>query len=132
MDLRLHSLSDLAALVRGRSLSARELVGVSLSRIEELDPGLNAWAAVDGDRALAEAAAIDGRLAAGEEVGPLAGIPIGVKDLEAAKGFVTAYGSALHVDDAPAEADSPFGGAAAGRRMRGRGQDHDPGVRIHR
>ena len=108
MDLRLHSLSDLAALVRGRSLSARELVAASLARIEELEPRLNAWAALDGERALAEAAAIDERLAAGEDVGPLAGIPIGVKDLEDAAGFTTAYGSALHVDDAPATADSPL------------------------
>jgi len=108
MDLRLHSLSDLAALVRGGSLSARELVTTSLARIEELEPRLNAWAAWDGDRALAQAAAIDERIAAGEEVGPLAGIPIGVKDLEAAAGFTTAYGSALHTDDAPAEADSPL------------------------
>jgi aspartyl-tRNA(Asn)/glutamyl-tRNA(Gln) amidotransferase subunit A len=108
MDLRLHSLSDLVTLVQGRSLSARELVGLSLARIDELDGGLNAWAAVDGDRAMAEAAAIDERIAVGDEVGPLAGIPIGVKDLEAAQGFVTAFGSALHVDDAVAEADSPL------------------------
>jgi Asp-tRNA(Asn)/Glu-tRNA(Gln) amidotransferase A subunit family amidase len=108
MDLRLHPLSDLVALIRGRSLAARELVATSLARIEELEPRLNAWAALDGDRALAEAAAIDERLAAGEELGPLAGIPIGVKDLEAAAGFTTAYGSALHVSDAPAEADSPL------------------------
>ncbi|HEY5156259.1 MAG TPA: amidase [Acidimicrobiales bacterium] len=108
MDVRLHSLSDLAALVRGRSLGARELMATSLARIDELEPRLNAWAALDGDRALAEAAAIDERLAAGEDVGPLAGIPIGVKDLEPAAGFVTAFGSALHTDDAPAEADSPL------------------------
>ena len=42
----------------------------------------------------------------GEDVGLLAGIPIGVKDLEDAKGFVTTYGSELHVNDNPAEEDS--------------------------
>ena len=45
--------------------------------------------------------------------GPLAGIPIGVKDLEDARGFVTSYGSALHTDDPPAEADSPLVASSA-------------------
>ena len=40
--------------------------------------------------------------------GPLAGIPIGVKDLQNARGYVTTYGSALHADDPPASADDPF------------------------
>src|SRR5262249_4333637 len=69
-------------------------------------PSPQAWAALDPDAALAAAASIDERLARGDEVGPLAGIPIGVKDLEDAAGFTTAYGSALHVDDPPAADDS--------------------------
>ena len=48
--------------------------------------------------ALDEAAALDARLAAGEDVGPLAGIPIGVKDLEDAEGLVTSEGSLLFKD----------------------------------
>jgi aspartyl-tRNA(Asn)/glutamyl-tRNA(Gln) amidotransferase subunit A len=108
MDLRQHGLAELVTLVQGRSLSVRELVGHALGRIDELEPRLNAWASLDPDRALAEAAALDERLAAGDLIGPLAGIPIGVKDLEPAAGFRTAFGSALHVDDAPAAADSPL------------------------
>src|SRR4029079_7531434 len=50
--------------------------------------------------------ALDARRAAGDDIGPLAGIPIGVKDLEAAAGFVTTYGSFQHVDDPVATHDS--------------------------
>ena len=108
MDFRQHSLADLVALVQGRSLSAREMVGHALSRIDELNPTLNAWAALDAEAALAEAAALDERLASGDPVGPLAGIPIGVKDLEPARGFTTAFGAALHAEDPAAAADSPL------------------------
>ena len=55
---------------------------------------------------MAQADAIDARLKHGDPVGPLAGIPIGVKDLEDARGFVTTYGAELHANDAPAQHDS--------------------------
>ncbi len=106
MDFRGTSLLELSARVQAREVSARELVGHALAQIERHDGAINAFVAVDGDRALADADLIDRRIAAGAEVGPLAGIPIGVKDLEDAAGFVTTYGSALHVDDAPAQADA--------------------------
>ena len=61
---------------------------------------------MNADDAREQARALDARLARGEDIGPLAGIPLGVKDLEDAAGFVTTYGSALHVSDAPAEEDS--------------------------
>src|SRR3954454_2148111 len=108
MDFRRTSLAELSDQVQSRSLSARELVGHAIERIEALEPRLNAWAALDGERAMAEATAIDDRLASGDPVGPLAGIPIGVKELEAAAGFTTASGSGPHVDDPVAEADSPL------------------------
>jgi aspartyl-tRNA(Asn)/glutamyl-tRNA(Gln) amidotransferase subunit A len=108
MDFRRTSLAEMSDQIQDREVSARELVGHALERIEALEPRLNAWAALDGDRAMTEATAIDDRLAAGDTVGPLAGIPIGVKDLEPAIGFTTAFGSALHVDDPAATADSPL------------------------
>ena len=108
MDFRQQSLAELVDQVQRRTVSARELVGHAVARLEALEPTLNAWAAVDADQALLDAAAIDERLAAGEDVGPLAGIPIGVKDLEPARGFTTGYGSALHTDDPPATEDSPL------------------------
>ena len=73
----------------------------------ELNPTYNAFVAVDGERALAEADAIDGT-PPGSDPGPLAGIPLGVKDLQGAPGYVTTYGSALHADDPPTTADDPF------------------------
>ena len=92
--------------VRTREVSARDLTDMALANIEAWNPQVNAFVSVDGERARAEADAIDGRLAAGEDVGPLAGIPIGVKDLEDARGFVTTYGSAAHAGDKPSERDS--------------------------
>ncbi|HTN80085.1 MAG TPA: amidase [Acidimicrobiales bacterium] len=106
MDFRSESLAGLAARVRSKEISSRELTTHALSRIEATNPQINAFIAVDGDRALAEAAAIDERVARGEDPGPLAGIPIGVKDLEDAAGFVTTHGSPLHADDPPAATDS--------------------------
>ncbi|QGG95113.1 amidase [Actinomarinicola tropica] len=106
MDLRHASLRDLAEQVRTRQLGAVELVQHSLDRIDALDGDVHAFTQVDGERALAAARDVDRRLAAGEDVGPLAGIPLAVKDLEDAEGFVTTYGSALHVADPPATRDS--------------------------
>src|SRR5690348_5074192 len=57
-------------------------------------------------RALAAAREIDARIATGDSVGPLAGVPIGVKDLEDAVGFRTGFGSTLHAADSPATHDS--------------------------
>lgn len=107
LDFRRTSLADLAASVRGGSLSARELVTHALERIEAVNPAINAFVAVDGDRALADAARIDDAIArdAGS-VGPLAGIPIGVKDNEDAVGFVTTSGSATRAGGAPSARDS--------------------------
>jgi aspartyl-tRNA(Asn)/glutamyl-tRNA(Gln) amidotransferase subunit A len=106
MDFRRTTVAALAADVAAGRVAARELVQVALDRIESVDPQVNAFVAVDGDAALAEAAAIDERIASGEQVGPLAGIPIGVKDLEDVAGFRTTQGSAIYADSPPATADS--------------------------
>ncbi len=106
MDFLTDSVSQIAARVNGGEQSARDVTAHAISRIEALNPTLNAFVAWDGEQAMAQAAAIDERVAAGEQVGPLAGVPVGIKDLEAVAGFVTSFGSALHVDDAPATEDS--------------------------
>ena len=106
MDFREHTVEDLAARVRSRQVSARELTQAALDRIEALDGDLHAFLAVDGDLALADAALVDERLTSGDDVGPLAGVPIGVKDLEDAIGFRTTHGSVLSAEDAPAMTDS--------------------------
>jgi aspartyl-tRNA(Asn)/glutamyl-tRNA(Gln) amidotransferase subunit A len=106
VDFRRETLADLVAQVRSRSVSARDLAQAALARIEAVNPAVNAFVAVDGDRALADAAALDERIAAGEDVGALAGIPVGIKDTEDVRGYRTTYGSRAYADDPVAERDS--------------------------
>jgi aspartyl-tRNA(Asn)/glutamyl-tRNA(Gln) amidotransferase subunit A len=108
IDFRTTPLADLVRSVQAKQVSARELTEAALDRIGRLDPTYNAFVAVDGERALAQADALDAKIAGGADPGALAGIPIGVKDLQDTAGFTTTYGSALHADDPPATADSPF------------------------
>ena len=98
-------LAELAAAVRERRASARELVTLALERIDRLNPALNAVILVRGEEALAEAAALDDRIAAGEQVGSLAGLPLLVKDNEDCAGLPTTFGSLLRADAPPAEED---------------------------
>ena len=108
MDFRRETLTDLAADVRAGKVAARELVAYALERIETLNPSVNAFVAVDADGALEAAARIDEAVAASEDPGPLAGIPIGVKDLDDAAGFVTSHGSAVFAGGSASVADSPL------------------------
>ncbi|HWL43952.1 MAG TPA: amidase family protein [Ilumatobacter sp.] len=107
-DFRGVSAREVAGLVQSGASSAREQAERALAAIAATNDVIHAFVAVDAERALAEADAVDRRIAAGDEVGPLAGVPIGVKDLEDAVGYVTTRGSALHRDDAPATGDSPL------------------------
>ncbi len=108
MDFRSTTVADLAAQITDRRLSAREVTAAALDRIDRLDDELGAFVAVDGDSAMAEAASLDERIANGEDVGPLAGVPLAVKDLEDAIGFPTTRGSAAFAGSAPATTDSPL------------------------
>lgn len=107
MDFRDLSVMELAQRVRSGQQRAQELVTESIERIELLDPEIGAFVAVDGDRALEQAAAVDQIVASGGDPGPLAGVPLAVKDLEDAAGYATTHGSPLHRDSVPALADSP-------------------------
>ena len=108
MDFRRENLESLAADVRAAKISARELVTHALERVDALNPSVNAFVALDEDGALEAAGRIDEAVAAGEDPGPLAGIPIGVKDLEDAAGFVTSHGSAVFAGGPAAVVDSPL------------------------
>jgi aspartyl-tRNA(Asn)/glutamyl-tRNA(Gln) amidotransferase subunit A len=89
---------QIAAAIRGRSLSAVDVTRAQLARIEALDPALNCFTTVTGARALAQAAAVDAAVAAGRPVGPLAGVPYAVKDLFDVAGVVTLAGSSINRD----------------------------------
>lgn len=75
------SASELAALVRSRRLSPVEVVERALARIEGSQPATNAFTQVFADRALADARRLEGEIAPGHDPGPLAGVPVAVKDL---------------------------------------------------
>lgn len=92
--------------VASREVGAREQVERALAAIDRLDATVHAFVAVDAERALADADEIDRRIVAGDLVGPLAGVPLAVKDIEDAAGFVTTQGSALHAGGPPATGDS--------------------------
>lgn len=106
MDFREQSIKELASDMASGAKSAREVVEASFARIEEANGEINAFVSLDHDGALSAAIAIDERRARGDVLPPLAGIPIGVKDLEDAKGLATTYGSACYRDAAPATVDS--------------------------
>ncbi|HTX62474.1 MAG TPA: amidase family protein, partial [Acidimicrobiales bacterium] len=78
MDFRTVPVTELARRVRDKEVSAREVVHASLERIDALNPDLVAFVAVDADRALEQAGAVDQLVATGGDPGPLAGVPIGV------------------------------------------------------
>jgi aspartyl-tRNA(Asn)/glutamyl-tRNA(Gln) amidotransferase subunit A len=88
-------LQGLAAALRARKVSSRELVTQALREIERLNPKLNAFITVTGDAALEEATARDEELARGIDRGPLHGIPIAHKDLMRTKGVRTTAGSKI-------------------------------------
>ncbi|WP_433239489.1 amidase [Actinomadura nitritigenes] len=89
---------ETAELVRTGALAAREAVAAALDRIARLDGDLGAFVHVDADGAAARAAAIDAMVARGEDPGPLAGVPLAVKELHAVAGWPYAMGSVLHAD----------------------------------
>jgi amidase len=102
-DLAFAGLARQAALIRSGEVGSRELVEACLARIEALEPRLNAFRTVYGERALSEAAQADGRRGAGEER-PLLGVPVAIKDDCDVAGDVTGHGS--NAFDVPAPADA--------------------------
>ena len=104
-DLWGETATALAARIRAREVSAVEVMRAHLARIDAVNPDLNAIVTLDPEGALAGAEAADRRLAAGEPVGPLHGLPIAVKDLEDTAGMRTTYGSRVFSDHVP-EADT--------------------------
>ena len=95
----------LATAIRQRQWRATEVTDAVLKRIASVDTGLHAFCTIDGDAARAQAEAVDVRLAAGDAVGPLAGVPVAVKDLICTRGLRTTFGSRLYADHVPEEDD---------------------------
>jgi amidase len=92
-DLMFRPALELAAMVRSGEVSSRELVEISLARIEQLNPQLNAFVEVDGERALATAE----KIGAGDER-PFAGVPIAIKNNRPVAGLKATIGCSLLAD----------------------------------
>lgn len=94
-DLAYASATELGRAIRAREVSALEVTELFLRRIETLDPQLNSYLALRAEGALADARAADDAVARGWALGPLHGIPVSVKDLEATADLPTTLGSAV-------------------------------------
>jgi aspartyl-tRNA(Asn)/glutamyl-tRNA(Gln) amidotransferase subunit A len=84
-----------AASIRDASISASELCQAYLDRIKKHDGAIGAYLLVDEEGALAQARAVDADLAAGKPLGPLAGVPVGIKDLLVTKDLATSAASKI-------------------------------------
>ncbi|MBM3607339.1 MAG: AtzE family amidohydrolase [Alphaproteobacteria bacterium] len=100
------SAGEIASAVRSRRLSACEAMQFALDRIERSNKLINAFTYVLQQRALEQAAALDARIARGEDPGPLAGVPFAVKNLFDIKGVVTLAGSRINASNPGATRDA--------------------------
>ncbi len=103
-DFAFAGLARQAEMVRDGEVSSRELVELYLDRIGRIDPELNSYRVVMGERALAEADQADARRGAGEADRPLLGVPVAVKDNVDVAGETTEHGTAAA--GGPATSDS--------------------------
>lgn len=92
-DIAFAPVTHLSTWIRTGALTSRRLTQIYLDRIAALDPKLECWAQVAPDLALAEADAADALTRGGVNLGPLHGIPYGLKDLFDAKGTITGWGA---------------------------------------
>src|SRR5258705_7868102 len=109
-DARLAWLSatELAGLIRKKTVSPVEVVGAVLARIEALNPRLNAFVTLTDEQARRDAKAAERALMRrGARLGPLHGVPFSVKDLVITRGVRTTFGTPLYRDNIPTE-DAPI------------------------
>jgi len=98
---------QVAEQVRRGELSAADLTAAYLARIARFEPEFNSFRTIDADRALARAREIDAAVARGEDPGPLAGVPIALKDNIAIAGVRMSAASGFRRDVAPETEDAP-------------------------
>jgi len=103
MDLKTISATEAAAAIRAGKITSEELVGACLDRIAAVDEQVGAWAFLDHDYALKQACAVDLAQQAGQPLGPLHGLPVGVKDIFDTRDMPTEDGTVLHAGRQPQE-----------------------------
>jgi len=97
---------SIAEAVRRGSMTARQALAEAYERLDRLNGPINAFIRTDREAAEAEADAVDAQIARGEDPGLLAGVPIGVKDLEPCRGYPLTQGSWFLRDNPPEKTDS--------------------------
>jgi Asp-tRNA(Asn)/Glu-tRNA(Gln) amidotransferase A subunit family amidase len=95
------SATDAAQQIRDGKLTSEELVQACLERIRALEPKVQAWTFLDEEHALGQARAADERKRSGEPIGPLHGVPVGVKDIFDTADMPTENGTVLHQGRTP-------------------------------
>jgi Asp-tRNA(Asn)/Glu-tRNA(Gln) amidotransferase A subunit family amidase len=95
------SAADAAQQIRDGRLTSEELVQACLERIRALEPKVQAWAFLDEEHALSQARAADERKRSGEPIGPLHGVPVGLKDIIDTGDMPTENGTVLHQGRTP-------------------------------
>ncbi|MDP2895635.1 MAG: Asp-tRNA(Asn)/Glu-tRNA(Gln) amidotransferase subunit GatA [bacterium] len=97
MRLSFSSARDIVRMVRGKEVSAKDVVEEVLDAISRIDPQVKAYLRVDEEGALKQAEEVDRRLARGEEIGSLGGLPVTLKDIFCVRGEETTCASKILV-----------------------------------
>lgn len=100
-DLTSLSALELAALIKKGQHSSEEVIDAHLENIEKIDPNIEAWAFLDSDHSRAQAKAADRLQKNGQQLGPLHGVPVGVKDIIDTQDMPTENGTALDIGRRP-------------------------------
>jgi Asp-tRNA(Asn)/Glu-tRNA(Gln) amidotransferase A subunit family amidase len=109
------SAAEGARLIRDGHVTAEQLVDACLARVQEVEPAVQAWAFLDPDHALEQARAADAWRSLGRPLGPLHGVPVGIKDIFDTADMPTERGSPLYAGH------TPSGDASAVARLRAAG-----------
>ncbi len=109
-ELAYLSAAEQARRVRGKEVSSRELTRLYLDRIAAMDEAIGSYLLVDADGALAAADAVDQAIARGDDPGPLAGVPVALKDIFVTRGLATTAASKILEGWIP-----PYDGTAVAR-----------------
>jgi len=103
MDLVQLGANDAAAAIRAGEITSEQLVSACLQRIADVEESVQAWAHLDADHALHQAREADAARREGKPLGPLHGVPVGVKDIFDTKDMPTEDGTVLHAGRTPGE-----------------------------
>jgi aspartyl-tRNA(Asn)/glutamyl-tRNA(Gln) amidotransferase subunit A len=95
---REQTIAGIGRLLRQGEVSCVDILNACLEHVGDWEPKVHAWVVLDREGAMEQARALDEELRAGKDRGPLHGIPMGIKDIIAVKGFPTACGAKRWAD----------------------------------